>query len=154
MLVACTGWFGPPPSPRYRDTHPQGSALDATLPERLIRTPGSRRRDDRSIWAGLGRKPNTREDIPTIVVEFVSEGKRNWMRDYVEKRDEYLALGVKEYWVIDRFQRTLTVYRKRGRGKRTLVISEKETYESPLLPGFELPLAKLLAVADTWRQEP
>ena len=36
-------------------------------------------------------------------MEFVASGKRNIKRDYEEKRDEYLALGVSEYWVIDRF---------------------------------------------------
>jgi hypothetical protein len=28
------------------------------------------------------------------------------------------------------------------------VITEQDTYTTPLLPGFELPLARLLAVAD------
>ena len=63
------------------------------------------------IWAGLGRAPNPRKDVPTIVVEFVSEGKRNRVRDYREKRAEYLAAGVREYWIIDRFRRTQTICR-------------------------------------------
>ena len=29
-----------------------------------------------------------------------------------------------------------------------MVITEQDTYTTPLLPGFELPLAQLLAVAD------
>jgi len=33
-----------------------------------------------------------------------------------------------------------------------LVIPEQETYTTPLLPGFELPLAQLLAVADAVEQ--
>src|SRR5579859_1405048 len=33
---------------------PEGVALDATLPERYIRTLDSRRLADRVIWAGLG----------------------------------------------------------------------------------------------------
>ena len=70
-----------------------------------------RRRADRVIWAGLGRSPDPEADVPTIAVEFVSRGKRDWLRDYEEKRREYLALGVAEYWIIDRFRRTMTVYR-------------------------------------------
>jgi hypothetical protein len=31
-----------------------------------------------------------------------------------------------------------------------LVIREKDVYRTPLLPGFELPLAQLLAIADEW----
>ena len=38
----------------YRDMHPQGSALDMTLPEEEIETKQNRRRVDRAIWAGSG----------------------------------------------------------------------------------------------------
>src|SRR5262245_45115315 len=37
-----------------QEHHPQGSALDATLPERYIRSGRNRRRADRVIWCGLG----------------------------------------------------------------------------------------------------
>jgi len=111
----------------------------------------SRRRADRVIWAGLGRVPNPRTDIPTIVVEFVSGSRRDRTRDYVLKRGEYLALGVKEYWVIDRFRRTLTVFRPAGKsGPQEQTIREDTVYQTPLLPGFELPLSRLLGIADDW----
>src|SRR5271155_3261542 len=41
----------------YRDRHPKGKALDATLAERNVETGANRRRVDRLIWAGLGRVP-------------------------------------------------------------------------------------------------
>jgi Uma2 family endonuclease len=132
----------------YKMQHPQGSALDDTLGEQHVRTPENRRRADRVIWAGLGRAPNPRKDVPTIVVEFVSEGKRSRVRDYREKRAEYLAAGIREYWIIDRFKRTLTICRV---GCADVVVPEGEVYRTPFLPGFELPLALLLAVADRWR---
>jgi Uma2 family endonuclease len=135
----------------YREQHPQGAALDLTLQERYVRLPDSRRKADRVIWAGLGRRPNPREDVPTIVVEFVSAGKRNWWRDYVEKRRDYLELGVPEYWLFDRFRRTMTVYRNAPAGATEMVIPEDQTYHTPLLPGFELPLVRLLAAADAWQ---
>jgi Uma2 family endonuclease len=133
----------------YKYSHPQGPALDLTLPEQWVRTKDSRRRADRIIWAGLGRQPNPRRDKPTIAVEFVSRGKRSRIRDYEEKKREYRDLGIEEYWIIDRFRRTLTVSRKRG---RDLVIHEGQTYTTRLLPGFELDLARLLAVADRWAE--
>ena len=136
----------------YRDHHPQGSILNLTLSERYLWTGDSRRRADRLIWAGLGRHPDTAVDIPTIAVEFVSRGKRDWLRDYEEKRREYLALGVAEYWIIDRFRRTLTVYRNPSRAPAEQVVAENEVYHTDLLPGFELPLARLLAVADKWQK--
>lgn len=134
----------------WAEEHPQGSALDATMPERYIHLPDSRRRPDRVVWAGLGRRPNPREDVPTIAVEFVSKGNANWRRDYQTKRREYLALGVVEYWVIDRFARTLTVFRNPP-GPAETVVKETEVYRTPLLPGFELPLSRLLAAAAAWQ---
>jgi Uma2 family endonuclease len=58
--------------------------------------------------------------------------------------------GVAEYWIIDRFRRTLTVVRPGPEGPVDQVVAEAETYTTPLLPGFELPLVRLLAVADRW----
>jgi Uma2 family endonuclease len=133
----------------YRETHPRGSALDATLPERNIRIGPNRRRADRLIWAGLGRHPRKHE-TPTIIAEFVSGRKRDQLRDYETKRREYAAIKVEEYWVIDRFRRTLTVFSRTGRKR---VIREGQVYTTPLLPGFELPLARLFAVADRWPSE-
>jgi Uma2 family endonuclease len=131
----------------YQDHHPQGATLDLTVPEHLIRTPDSRR-TDRVIWTGLGRIPNTRQDQPTIVIEFVSASKRDFQRDYIDKRDEYLQAGVLEYWIIDRFRRRMTVVRGGADPVTEIVITEPETYTTPLLPGFALPLAQLLTVAD------
>lgn len=138
----------------YKESHvittqppAQGSALDKTLPERYVRTSDSRRKADRVIWAGLGCLPDPEVDTPAIVVELVSKSRRDWLRDYEEKRREYRAVGVKEYWVTDRFRRTLTVYRVDGTEK---LVAEKETYTTDLLPGFTMPLAALLKVADEW----
>jgi Uma2 family endonuclease len=135
----------------YHHHHPNGATLNGTVSEQTVKTLKNRRRADRVIWAGLGRPPR-RGETPTIIAEFVSAGKRNWLRDYEEKRDEYLELGVKEYWVFDRFQRTLTVFTRQGKRIKKRVITEKETYTTDLLPGFELPLAQLLAVADRWSE--
>ncbi|MDQ3329921.1 MAG: Uma2 family endonuclease [Planctomycetota bacterium] len=131
----------------YRDAHPEGSALDDTLPENYIRVEDDWRIAERALWCGLGRRPDAREDVPTIAVEFVSAGGRNRRRDYVEKRRQYLRRGVKEYWIIDRFRRRMTVVFADDAER---VVTGTETYATPFLPGFELPLAKLLAVADRW----
>jgi len=133
----------------YQNHHAEGRNLDATLPERYILTE-NRRRADRVIWAGLGRMPDPDVDVPAVAVEFVSRGRRNQVRDYEEKRREYRAANVKEYWLIDRFKRILTVFRKRGGKIVKQEVREGEIYRSPLLPGFELDVARLLAVADRW----
>jgi Uma2 family endonuclease len=135
-----------------RDNHPQGAALDATLSEETILTGQNRRRADRAIWAGFGRVPR-RGDVPTIIAEFVSAGRRNWLRDYEVKRDEYLAIGVKEYRVFNRFERTLTVFILRRKRPRKRVFRADQQFKTDLLPGFELPLARLFALADRWPSE-
>jgi Uma2 family endonuclease len=129
----------------YRDHHPQGAALDDTTPEFTIRTSTGRRTADRANWAGLGRYPTYANDVPTIAVEFVGPRSRDRRRDYIDKRQEYAEAGVCEYWIIDRFRRTMTVFRGM---EAELTVAEGQVYTTPLLPGFELPLARLLAIAD------
>jgi Uma2 family endonuclease len=134
----------------YQEQHP--GFLDKTVFDEYIRTKSSRRRADRVIWAGLGRGPDPETDVPTIAIELVSRRRRDWQRDYVEKRDEYLATGVVEYWVINRFQRTMTVFRSGVSGIEEQIVTDREIYKTALLPGFELPLGKLLSVCDDWKK--
>lgn len=129
----------------YRDTHPQGSALDDTVPEHTIATPTGRRRADRVVWTGLGRVPDYDRDPPTIAIEFVARRSRDRRRDYIDKRAEYAEIGIREYWIIDRFRRAMTVFRGTD---EELTVGENETCTTDLLPGFELPLARLLSIAD------
>jgi len=136
----------------YQESHPQGSSLDATLAEETIETRKNRRRADRVIWAGLGRLPGPHE-APTIIIELVSEGKVNQERDYVVKRAEYREIGVKEYWIIDRFTKTMTVHIFGGERDEELKIPASKTYSTPFLPGYELPLRRLLALAERWSKE-
>lgn len=130
----------------YRTDHRYGKHLDLTLPQQYVRTKKGRRLADRLIWAGLGRMPKLKRDVATIAVEFVSAGRRSQRRDYVDKRKEYMATGISEYWIIDRFRRTMTVIRPKR--SRPQVIQEADAYRTPLLPGFELPLRELLEAAD------
>lgn len=135
----------------YRHMERRGVALDETLPEQTIAAGALRRRCDRAIWTGLGRVPDPEKDVPSVVVEFVSDSARDRRRDYEEKLREYLAAGVREYWIIDRFRRMMTVYRAGPDGPVALMIKEADSYQTDLLPGFVLPLARLLAKADDWQ---
>jgi Uma2 family endonuclease len=132
----------------HQQQHPQGSVLDCTLPQQYVRTRLSRRIADRLIWTGLGRIPQLDEDAPTIAVEFVSKRKRDRDRDYIHKKREYAKAGIKEYWIIDRFKRTMTVFKYQPKGIKEVIIQEGEIYKTPHLPGFELPVARILEAAD------
>ena len=135
----------------YQEYHPQGSAMDATLSEHDIETGDNRRRADRAIWCGLGRLPRKNE-TPTIVAEFVSRSRRDWIRDYETKRDEYLDAGIHEYWIFDRFAETLTVWTKNGRRSKR-VFHADQTFSPSRLPGLVLGLRKLFDLANRWADE-
>jgi Uma2 family endonuclease len=93
--------------------------------------------------------PQERE-APTITVEFVSQDKRSRIRDYETKRHEYRSIGVREYWIIDRFDRTMTVHKFERSKVDIETVTAEQSYTTQLLPGFELPLSKLLQLADRW----
>ncbi len=83
--------------------------------------------------------------IPELVVEVVSRGSED--RDYVEKRDEYLAFGVKEYWIIDAQRKQMLVLRRfRGRWKEQTV-SPGDVYQTALLPGLRFDLDAVMQAA-------
>ncbi|MBI3822858.1 MAG: Uma2 family endonuclease [Planctomycetes bacterium] len=133
----------------YQADHSDGKALDKTLPEQYIRTGRNRRKADRLIWAGLGRLPRKGE-APTIAVEFVSSRKRDRERDYETKREEYRKVKIQEYWIIDRFERIMTVHILENGEYRKKVVTAKQIYKTKLLPGFEVPIARLFELADAW----
>jgi Uma2 family endonuclease len=89
-----------------------------------------------------GQKSNLEipELIPDLVFETVSGGGEDRKRDYVDKRADYLRIGVKEYVIVDRFQGRLTVLRRvRGRFVESQ-LGPDETYTTPLLPGLKISL--------------
>lgn len=134
----------------YQEHHPQGKCLDLSLPEETLSLGDNRRRPDRVIWTGLGRLPGE-DELPSIVVEFVSQGRQAAHRDYVEKRDEYAAHGIREYWIFDAFRSRLTVWQFEGDVRRPGEYGPDAVYQSPLLPpGFDLPVGKILAIAQRW----
>jgi Uma2 family endonuclease len=76
---------------------------------------------------------------PDVVFETVSGGGEDRKRDYVDKRAEYLRIGVKEYVIIDRFEQRVTVLRRtRGRFVES-DLGPADIYTSPLLPGLKIP---------------
>ncbi|MBW3538856.1 MAG: Uma2 family endonuclease [Planctomycetes bacterium] len=84
------------------------------------------------------------ERVADMIFESVSEDPRDRRRDYGDKRDEYERIGVREYVIIDRFERRLTVLRlSDGRYVET-VLGPDDVYTSPLLPGLAIPLHGIL----------
>ena len=78
-----------------------------------------------------------------MMFEIVSPGRTSRNRDYVKKRSEYEQLGVKEYIIVDRFKKQVTVHTRTPGGYQEQVLTSADTYTSPLLPGLAVPLAKV-----------
>jgi Uma2 family endonuclease len=51
---------------------------------------------------------------PQLVMEVVSPGKTNRNRDFINKRSQYAAIGVPEYWLIDPKAKTVMVLALEG----------------------------------------
>lgn len=83
-----------------------------------------------------------------LVAEVVSSGRENRDRDLIEKRREYAAAGIPEYWIVDPETTTITVltldgseYRVHGEFK------PGDTATSALLDGFAVNVADCFAAA-------
>ena len=83
----------------------------------------------------------------SFAVEVVSEGAEARHRDYVTKREEYLAYGLAEYWIVDPRRRRVTILVRDGDGWAERVVKGTGSAASAVLPGFVVPLADLWAGA-------
>ena len=74
---------------------------------------------------------------PELTVEVLSPGEKNIKRDRELKLKLYSTTGVEEYWLVDRFNQQVEIYRHHG-GQLTFAVtlSGDEQITSPLLPGF------------------
>ncbi|MBC8160312.1 MAG: Uma2 family endonuclease [Roseiflexaceae bacterium] len=95
------------------------------------------------LAAGLGSDGKLHL-LPELIVEVLSPGLANERRDRTDKLAVYGRQGVREYWIADRKQRTIEVYRTTGDIlAHAATIGERETLDSPLLPGFALALERV-----------
>ena len=87
-------------------------------------------------------------DGADLVVEIVSEGQESWKRDYVEKRQDYAAAGIEEYWIVDPQRQIIvlalagTEYREHG------VFVVGDDANSVLLDGFACGVGDVFAKCD------
>lgn len=81
---------------------------------------------------------------PELVVESLSPGARNERRDRETKRVIYARNGVDEYWIVDWQRRIVETYRRLGDTlELAATISGDDVLETPLLPGFSVPVAQI-----------
>ena len=133
----------------YRRLHPGlirrcggGDAFRLWIPEMI-----SGRNPDQSFVLEGTPKDERGRRRPAWAAEVVSAGKRARERDYVTKREEYLAYGLREYWIIDPELEQVTVLVRvenaDGPAWREQVFRGPQIIESELLPNFQATVAQL-----------
>ncbi|WP_416670481.1 Uma2 family endonuclease [Egbenema bharatensis] len=122
------------------------------------------RRGRRPDIAVIERPPTRREDrqpgirtTPLMIVEIASG---NWSSDLVEKQEEYEALGVPVYWIVDYRGQIPAKYCQRGKGKKVIVLTlehgvyqkaeygEGERVPCTLFPELRLTVDQILAAEE------
>lgn len=84
---------------------------------------------------------------PVLVVEVVSPGKpgqKNYDRDYVEKRSEYAARGITEYWLVDPNRAVMIVLSLSGGVYQPREFRSDDRVISPAFPNLQLTAQQIL----------
>jgi Uma2 family endonuclease len=85
-------------------------------------------------------------DYTDLAIEVVSEDDPD--RDYVQKRAEYAALGVGEYWIVDPSEQAIKVLVLEGGSYKDVQIAGiGDTARPTIVPGFQVDVAALFARA-------
>ena len=133
------------PGPILRIAHGSDLRLIATEPDT------DRHPDLAVVFRGAARNARGRQ-LPRLVVEVVSPGAKARKRDYQDKADDYLRIGIEEYWVVDPDPRRLTVHVRRADGDRAhwdqRTFEHDQAVESELLPDFRATVADFWAHVD------
>lgn len=88
--------------------------------------------------------PDNVKGVPDLVVEIVSKATRK--RDETIKRQLYEQSGVSEYWLVDPKIERVRIYRNEGAQFASpveLTRAAGDVLTTPMLPGLELPLARV-----------
>jgi Uma2 family endonuclease len=134
----------------YQDTHPGvidffGGAGEFHL---MLPVMVSGRNPDVAVALRGTPKDAEGERPPSLAIEVVSRGKRARQRDYVTKRQEYLAYGLREYWIVDPYDRRVTVLIRNGDAWIERVFTDGQTAKGLVLPGFAVPVAEIWPASD------
>ncbi len=81
-------------------------------PRAVVQRGGSQVEPDLMVRPGTPTLPATWAEMPTpsLVVEILSGTTRR--RDHEQKRELYMRIGVPEYWIVDRWARSIRVVRR------------------------------------------
>jgi Uma2 family endonuclease len=88
---------------------------------------------------------------PELVVEVLSPGTTNAVRDRKAKLKLYSRRGVLEYWIVNWQERYVEVYRRENAAlKLQSTLYEGDVLQSPHLPGFRCQVSQIFADMDAF----
>lgn len=102
------------------------------------------------VWISRERLAEARDErghlrlAPELVVEVLSPGRANEVRDRELKLGLYSRQGVQEYWIVDWQLQSVQVYRRDQAALHLgATLGGDGLLTSPLLPGFSCPVSRL-----------
>jgi Uma2 family endonuclease len=122
---------------RFFETHPIGEALGGNL--LYVLGHATKRAPAVSVLMRVVDPDQEIQGAPEIAAEILSPS--NTKCDMKRKLGQFFASGCKLAWIIDPKTRTVEVWESAVGSLRTL--RESDSLETPLLPGFTCPIAKL-----------
>ena len=111
------------------------------------------RKPDVVLWLPGSTRPAANDSIartpPDLVVEVITPTPRDGRRDRVEKKNDYAAAGVGQYWIVDPSLRTLEILVRNADGRFVDELAASEgAHPAPGLEGLVIDLDALWAEAD------
>jgi Uma2 family endonuclease len=122
---------------KYLDNQPIGEVFGADI--LYVLGPATKRAPDVSIVLRSIDPDQEIQGAPEIAAEILSPS--NTKREMKRKLGQFFASGCKLAWIIDPKTRTVEVWESAAGPLRTL--RESDSLETPLLPSFTCPIAKL-----------
>jgi Uma2 family endonuclease len=111
----------------------------------------SGRNPDLAVVLAASPKNLDGDRAPALVAEVVSKSSVD--RDYKAKREEYLAFGLLEYWIIDYLDRKLTLLVRNGDVWVEVLCPEDQPIPSLVLPGLTATVSDLWTSLDEYDSE-
>jgi Uma2 family endonuclease len=110
----------------------------------LATSPDDDRLPDICVYlAGPDSDQTVPHRVPELIFEFVSSDRSDQERDYIDKRREYHAVGVKEYVIVDRFKRAILILTHSGTNDYAERWLHSGEYTTPMLPGLRVSLIEV-----------
>lgn len=117
---------------------------------KLAIAPGRGRKPDVVAYSGVRARSGSAAHLPPdIVVEVITATARDQRRDRIDKKADYAAFGVGQYWLVDPVARTLEVLVRCTDGRFLEVLAVAEgAHEVPGCDGLRLDLDALWSEVD------